>query len=44
VAGGRIRREYDGPALKAALLKAMEIEQTPVEESSEPQGTPARDE
>ena len=44
VAGGRIRREYDGPALKAALLEAMEIEETPVEESSAPQGAPARDE
>jgi uncharacterized protein (TIGR00159 family) len=44
VAGGRIRREYDGPALKAALLEAMEIEQTPVEESSAPQAAPARDE
>jgi diadenylate cyclase len=42
VAGGRIRREYDGPGLKAALLEAMEIEETPVEEASEPQGTPAR--
>jgi diadenylate cyclase len=44
VAGGRIRREYDGPALKAALLEAMEIEETPVEESSAPQAAPARDE
>jgi uncharacterized protein (TIGR00159 family) len=44
VAGGRIRREYDGPALKAALLEAMEIEQTPIEESSAPQAAPARDE
>jgi diadenylate cyclase len=44
VAGGRIRREYDGPALKAALLEALEIERTPVEESSAPQAAPARDE
>jgi diadenylate cyclase len=44
VAGGRIRREYDGPALKAALLEAMDIEAAPVEESSAPQGAPARDE
>src|SRR4030095_12321332 len=33
VTGGRIRREYDGPALKAALLEAMEIEEAPVEET-----------
>jgi hypothetical protein len=44
VAGGRIRREYDGPGLKAALLEAMEIEETPVEDSSAPQAAPARDE
>jgi diadenylate cyclase len=44
VAGGRIRREYDGPALKAALLEAMDIEEAPVEESSVPQTAPARDE
>jgi uncharacterized protein (TIGR00159 family) len=44
VAGGRIRREYDGPALKAALLEAMDIEAAPVEDSSAPQAAPARDE
>ena len=44
VAGGRIRREYDGAGLKAALLEAMEIEETPVEESSASQAAPARDE
>jgi len=44
VAGGRIRREYDGPALKAALLEAMDIDEAPVEESSAPQAAPARDE
>ena len=44
VAGGRIRREYDGPALKAALLEVMDIEETPVEETSAPQTAPARDE
>jgi diadenylate cyclase len=44
VAGGRIRREYDGPALKAALLEAMDIEETAVEESSVPQAASARDE
>jgi diadenylate cyclase len=43
VAGGRIRREFDGPTLKAALLEAMEIERTPVEESSAPQAAPAQD-
>jgi len=42
VAGGRIRRELDGPSLKAALLEAMDIEEAPVEESSAP--IPARDE
>ena len=44
VSGGRIRREFDGPALKAALLDAMEIEESPVEEPSVPQGAAARDE
>jgi diadenylate cyclase len=44
VAGGRIRREYDGPALKAALLEAMDIEERPVDETSVPQTAPARDE
>jgi uncharacterized protein (TIGR00159 family) len=44
VTGGRIRREYDGPALKAALLEAMEIEEAPVEESGAPQTASARDE
>jgi len=44
VAGGRIRREYDGPALKAALLEAMDIEEAPAEEASAPQTAPARDE
>jgi diadenylate cyclase len=44
VAGGRIRREYDGPALKDALLEAMDIEEAPVEETSAPQAAPARDE
>jgi len=44
VSGGRIRRELDGPALKAALLEAMDIEEPPVEESSAPATIPARDE
>jgi diadenylate cyclase len=44
VAGGRIRREYDGPALKDALLEVMDIEEVPVEETSAPQTAPARDE
>jgi uncharacterized protein (TIGR00159 family) len=44
VTGGRIRREYDGPALKAALLEALEIEESPVEETSAPSAAPARDE
>jgi diadenylate cyclase len=44
VSGGRIRREYDGPALKAALLEAMEIDTAPQEETSAPQTAPARDE
>src|SRR4029078_7612913 len=44
VSGGRIRREYDGPTLKDALLEAMEIEETPAEETGAPQGAPARDE
>jgi diadenylate cyclase len=44
VAGGRIRREYDGPTLKDALLEAMDIEEAPVEETSASQAAPARDE
>jgi len=44
VSGGRIRREFDGPSLKAALLDAMEIEESPVEERNVPQGAAARDE
>jgi diadenylate cyclase len=44
VAGGRIRREYDGPALKSALLEAMDIEAAPVEDATAPQAAPARDE
>jgi diadenylate cyclase len=43
VAGGRIRREYDGPALKAALLEAMDIEEAPAEEAGPAQAAPARD-
>jgi diadenylate cyclase len=44
VSGGRIRREYDGPALKAALLESLDIEETPAEETGAPQTAPARDE
>ena len=44
VAGGRIRREYDGPTLKDALLEVMDIEEAPVEETSATQTAPARDE
>ena len=44
VTGGRIRREYDGPALKAALLEAMDIEETPAEDTAAPQTASARDE
>jgi len=44
VAGGRIRREYDGPTLKDALLEAMDIEEAPVEETSATQTAPAREE
>ena len=44
VAGGRIRREYDGPALKAALLEAMDIEEAPAEDTAAPQTASARDE
>ena len=44
VSGGRIRREYDGPALKAALLDAMEIEESAAEPTAVPQGAAARDE
>jgi len=44
VAGGRIRREYDGPTLKDALLEVMDIEEGPVEETSAAQTAPARDE
>jgi diadenylate cyclase len=44
VAGGRIRREYDGPTLKDALLEVMDIEEAPVEETSASQTAPARDE
>ena len=44
VTGGRIRREYDGPALKAALLEALDIEEAPAEETGAPQTASARDE
>jgi diadenylate cyclase len=44
VTGGRIRREYDGPALKAALLESLDIEETPAEETGAPQTASARDE
>ena len=44
VSGGRIRREYDGPSLKAALLEAMDVEAAAQEETSAPQTAPARDE
>jgi len=44
VSGGRIRREYDGPSLKAALLEAMDVETVAQEETSAPQTAPARDE
>ena len=44
VTGGRIRREYDGPALKAALLESLGIEEARPEETSAPQTASARDE
>ena len=44
VTGGRIRREYDGPALKAALLESLDIEEARPEETSAPQTASARDE
>jgi uncharacterized protein (TIGR00159 family) len=43
VSGGRIRREYDGPTLKDALLEALDIEEAPVEETSAPQAAHARE-
>jgi len=43
VAGGQIRRGLDGPALKRALLEALEVEEAEPERSSSTQTLPARD-